>query len=248
MSIKLSKRMKSIADMVTPGRTVADIGCDHGYVSIYLVEEGIADKVYAMDVAEGPLGNARESISERGLSDKIEARLSNGFEAIEAGQTDCAVISGMGGFLIMDIITDGLHKIEPGYELVLSPQSDVPLVRTFLREHGFEITDEDMLSEDGKYYNIIKAKKIKGEISGETDSGSIDAKQLMLYDTYGRRLIEKKHPVLRGYLEKKAEKYQGLFCRISKQSGDKSVDRLSQLRTEIEDIEKVLALLGESGR
>ena len=94
MSIKLSKRMKCIVDMVTPGRVVADIGCDHGYISIYLVEKGIAKKVYAMDVAEGPLGIARSNIESRALSDKIETRLSNGFEALEAGESDCAVIAG----------------------------------------------------------------------------------------------------------------------------------------------------------
>ena len=244
MSIKLSKRMKCIVDMVTPGRVVADIGCDHGYISIYLVEEGIAKKVYAMDVAEGPLGIARSNIESRALSDKIETRLSNGFEALEAGESDCAVIAGMGGNLIIDIISGGLHKISNNYELVLSPQSDIPLVRTFLREHGFIIMDEEMLSEDGKYYNVIKA--VMDDRSLNISSGSydsIDEKTRFLYDTYGEKLIEKKHPVLKEYLQKQEENYQGLFCRMSKQTGGNVINRMSQLRSEIEDIENVLELI-----
>ena len=244
MSIKLSKRMKCIVDMVTPGRVVADIGCDHGYISIYLVEEGIAKKVYAMDVAEGPLGIARSNIESRALSDKIETRLSNGFEALEVGESDCAVIAGMGGNLIIDIILGGLHKISNNYELVLSPQSDIPLVRTFLREHGFIIMDEEMLSEDGKYYNVIKA--VMDDRSLNISSGnydSIDEKTRFLYDTYGEKLIEKKHPVLKEYLQKQEENYQGLFCRMSKQTGGNVINRMSQLRSEIEDIENVLELI-----
>ena len=241
MSIKLSKRMKCIVDMVTPGRVVADIGCDHGYISIYLIEEGIAKKVYAMDVAEGPLSNAKESIAVRGLSDKIKTFISDGFDELEEGLTDCAVIAGMGGMLMIDIISRGLHKINAGYQLVLSPQSDIPLVRTYLREHGFSIIDEDMLSEDGKYYNIIKAELMDGDTHE-----AIDDDMQLLYDMYGEKLIEKKHPVLREYLEKQMEKYQGIFCRLSKSTGDGAADRMSQIRNELGNMEKVMQILEDT--
>ena len=254
MSIKLTKRMKCIADMVTPGKSVADIGCDHGYVSIYLVEEGIADRVYAMDVAEGPLGNARESIAERGLSDKIEARISNGFDALEEGESNLAVIAGMGGMLIIDIISRGLHKMKAGYELVLSPQSDIPLVRRYLREHGFRIIDEDMLSEDGKYYCVIKAR-LEDIVYFDVDNGRAGSacmkeekmarttdedKLLQIYDMYGEKLIEKKNPVLKEYLEKQMEKCQGIFCRISKSSGEGAAERMLQIRSELALMEEVI--------
>ena len=157
--IKLSKRMQKVADMVTPGKRVADIGCDHAFISIYLAEHGIASAVYALDVAEGPLAIAKRNIAESGMENNIITRLSDGFEAVEEGVTDAAIISGMGGMLMVDIICRGLEKLKSGYELYLSPQSDLYEVRKFLREHSFEIIDEDMLIEEGKYYNVIKARR-----------------------------------------------------------------------------------------
>ena len=109
MKIVLSDRMKRIADMVTPGRVTADIGCDHGLVSAYLVDMGICPKVYAMDVAEGPLESAKKNTRE--FSDRIELRLSDGFEALEKGETDCAIIAGMGGHLVLSILEGGMEKM-----------------------------------------------------------------------------------------------------------------------------------------
>ena len=242
MNIKLSKRMKLIADMVTPGKCVADIGCDHGYVSIYLVEQKKSEHVIAMDVAKGPLEIAKKNIMSSGLSGKIDVRLSDGFDALEAGESDEVIIAGMGGNLIIDILKRGLHKMSAGYELVLSPQSDVPLVRSFLRENGFVIKDEEMLVEDGKYYNIIKAELSEMGVNTETENKDKD-KQLILNDTYGEKLIEKKHPVLKDYLEKQMEKYQGIFCRLSKSPGEGAVKRLSEISSELSDMEEVMKQL-----
>ena len=246
MNIKLSKRMKLIADMVTPGKCVADIGCDHGYVSIYLVEQKKSEHVIAMDVDKGPLEIAKKNIMSSGLSGKIDVRLSDGFDALEAGESDAVIIAGMGGNLIIDILKRGLHKMSAGYELVLSPQSDVPLVRSFLRESGFVIKDEEMLVEDGKYYNIIKAELSEMGVNTETENKENDSaedKQLILNDTYGEKLIEKKHPVLKDYLEKQMEKYQGIFCRLSKSSGEGAVKRLSEISSELSDMEAVMKQL-----
>ncbi len=133
-----------------------------------------------------------------------------------------------------------------GYELVLSPQSDVPLVRSFLRENGFVIKDEEMLVEDGKYYNIIKAELSETGVNTETENKENDSaedKQLILNDTYGEKLIEKKHPVLKDYLEKQMEKYQGIFCRLSKSPGEGAVKRLSEISSELSDMEEVMKQL-----
>ena len=181
---KLSKRMLAVADMVLCSRhtvphsgdmvshsgqqesysrqtdklyRVADIGCDHAFVSIYLVQQGIADKVIAMDVNKGPLEAAQKNIKDYGSDGSIETRLSNGFDALRRGETDAAVIAGMGGKLVISII-DAADVFEPGYKLILSPQSDVREVRLYLLERGFRLLDEDMICEDGKYYNIICAE------------------------------------------------------------------------------------------
>ena len=247
MKVNLSKRMKLIADMVTPGRVVADIGCDHALISIYLVEQGISSKIYALDKVEGPLKSAEKNIRSHGLESKITLSISDGFDAVSEGETDAAVIAGMGGYLIIDILTRGLHKMNDGYELVLSPQSDIYEVRRFLSDNGFSIIDEEMLKEDGKYYNIIKAVKSSGVIDDEVES--ISATDRRIYDTYGKRLVEKKSPVLAEYIENRIEKLAGICCRLSK-TGDASdipdrhiIDRIYELNKEIRELGRVRDLL-----
>ena len=133
----LSKRLLTIASFVPPGGRVADVGTDHGYIPIYLVKNELAVSAIAMDVRSGPLSRAAEHVAEYGLSDRIELRLSDGLDALGAGEADTVVISGLGGPLMMDILERGRQTAETVNCFVLSPQSDIPGVRVFLREkHG----------------------------------------------------------------------------------------------------------------
>ena len=247
MNIKLSKRLKRIADMLTPGHDTADIGCDHGLVSVYLVQEGIASHVFAMDIGRGPLESAgkniRKYLSEEEMS-KVDLIVSDGFEKLEPGQSQSAIIAGMGGQLIISILQNGLHKsvFGKGYELVLSPQSDVPMVRVFLRENGFKIIDEDMLSEDGKFYNIIKAVFDNTEPKNIESSEGINQK---MYDLYGRILLEKKSAVLKDYLIKEVEKKEKLFCSLSRKTTEGSIDRMAGLRNELDILTQALMTINQ---
>ena len=241
MSIKLSERMMAIVRMVSSGHTaidnsriIADIGCDHGFVSIYLIQNELADKVLAMDVAEGPLLSAMTNVAEEGLGDRIELRLSNGFEKMKNGETDTAIIAGMGGQLIISILKNGRSKLEDGYELVLSPQSDVRMVREYLRKDGILIIDEDMICEDGKYYNIIKAV-----VTGEHKEYEGNE----LYDTFGEYLIKKKSPVLISYIDREIEKKQGIYCRLSKKDTENTVNRLFEINKELKLLEEARAMI-----
>ena len=104
---------------------VADIGCDHGYVSIYLVESGIASRAIAMDVRKGPLSGAASNIHDYGLSDYITTRLSDGLKALEPGEADAIIIEGMGGKRMMRILEEGNPAALGACFGVLQPQSDL---------------------------------------------------------------------------------------------------------------------------
>jgi len=108
----LSKRLEQVASMVTKGNIIADIGTDHGYVPIYLVEKGICPKAYAMDINQGPIESAIKNIENYGLSEKIQAIKSNGLEKLEPEKADTIIIAGMGGELIVNILENGLAKLE----------------------------------------------------------------------------------------------------------------------------------------
>ena len=149
--MELSVRLQAVADAVSQGKRPADIGCDHGYVSIYLVREKHCPKVIAMDLRKGPLERAGANIQRYGLSDYIETRLSDGMEALQEGEADALILSGMGGRLCIRILEAGFARLGRDFELVLQPQSDQVMVRDFLRQQGFEIIDEDMVMDEGKF-------------------------------------------------------------------------------------------------
>lgn len=175
--MELSKRMKAVAQMVPAGHITADVGCDHGFVSIYLVKNGICPHVYAADVRPGPLDRAKAHIEESGLTAYITPVLSDGLQKVP-DDADVMIAAGMGGKLTIRILSDVPQKTEKLSWVVLEPQSEVWLVRRWLWENGFVIVDEDMVCEDGKFYPVIKAMKdsIKEPVKEpEADRRSRDA-------------------------------------------------------------------------
>ena len=205
----ISERLKAVAGMVTKGKKVADIGTDHGYVPIYLVENSICSKVYAMDINEGPLKIADKNIAIHGLNYKIETIQSNGMDKLKDNMVDGAIISGMGGDLIVDILSRG-KNIKGIKELVLSPHKRVDLVRKYLLKNNWEIIDEKMLIDSGKYYTIIKALKNDKNLHMYSD---VELK-------YGKILLDNKDLILKGYLEKEYSKFADIFEKMKANKSD----------------------------
>ena len=234
--MELSNRLKAVAGLVTKGNVVCDVGCDHGYVSIYLIQQKISPRVLAMDVRKGPLDGAREHIRRSGLEDRIAVRLSDGVEKLQKNEADTLLLAGMGGRLMAEILTRGEEKILDMKECILQPQSEIPAFRRYLREKGYQVTAEDMILEEGKYYPMMRVIPPR---AAQTDAGAItdtdtdvwmapgaqtntdtqtdtdtqpesDARaasdQTLLYDRYGEGLLKAKHPVLEQYLKDERKK------------------------------------------
>ena len=127
--MELSKRLQAVADLVSEGQIVADVGTDHGYFPIYLLESGKCERAIAMDINKGPLLRAKEHIAEHGLDAKIEVKLSDGVEALSVGACDCVVVAGMGGALAVKIMEEGQAVFKSLREFVLQPQSELAKVR-----------------------------------------------------------------------------------------------------------------------
>ena len=147
-SVQISRRLCAIADMVTEGNRLVDVGCDHGYLPVYLKLQGRIPGAIATDVAEGPLSRARAHIEQYGLGSYIETRRCDGLADIGHGEGDTLVIAGMGGPLMERILADGRSVWEDFQEMILQPQSDIPHFRHFLLENGFRITEEEMILEE----------------------------------------------------------------------------------------------------
>ena len=217
-NLKLSSRLMMSAGMVAHGNSVADIGCDHAHTCIYLIKEGISPFAIAMDVRKGPLAHADANIRLYGYSDRIKTRLSDGLDALNPGETDSIIIAGMGGTLTVMILEKGIEKALSSKELILQPQSDIGMVRKFLRENGFVITAEDMCIEDGKYYNSMKAVPFPKEkkISGPMQD---------VYDEFGEILLKSGNPVLKEYLLIMKRKTERVLDRIKSEGSLGSIEK-----------------------
>lgn len=224
--IKLSKRMQRVADMVESD-SVADVGCDHAYVAMWLANKG--KKVIAMDVKQGPLDIARHNVSVANLGALVEVRMSDGLTALSDNEVSTAVLAGMGGELIIRILDAGRRHLDNGISLVLQPQSEVHKVREYLLTNSYTISDEAMVYEDGKYYNIIKAEPGKCEVFYN------DIELL-----YGRLLLERKDAVLKEYLLLEKDKLNVLKERLSQVYTETSAHRLEEIKVELLDIDRAL--------
>ncbi|MCR5737610.1 MAG: class I SAM-dependent methyltransferase [Eubacterium sp.] len=216
----ISKRLKAVADMVTPGLTAADIGTDHAYVPIYLIEHEISPKVYAMDINEGPIRMAIANVENEGYEEQIVVAQANGMQKLEAGQVESVVIAGMGGELIVQILKDS--KVNDSVqEFILSPHKNPEILRKYLNENGYLISEEQMLQDGGKYYVIMKV------VHGEEPQFSEE--ELL----FGRKLMEQKDEVLKEYLTLRKEKFEQILDRARKNDSadveviQKTVDQIA---------------------
>lgn len=237
-----------VADSVTKGNVVADVGCDHAYISIYLVEGKIAPKTIALDVNEGPLLRAQENIISYGMENLITTRLSDGLHMLKPNEVDSIVIAGMGGALMIRILEEGSECVAAAKELILQPQSEIWRVREYLHNLNFEITKEDMCIDEGKYYTVLYAQpQSRGctSLLQENRDSFCEEREVTkdaeeLYNRYGRYLLENKHPVLQQFLEKERAKAYQIRENLESISTLKNRERYAELLKEIEMLEDAL--------
>ena len=184
----MTPRLYAIASQIGRGASLADIGTDHAYLPVFLALEGIIISAVAADINRGPLSRAEENIRAFGMQEKIKTVLSNGFLSVDENSFDTAVIAGMGGLLISDI----LRHAPRGKRYILQPMKSSPELHEFLFKNGYKIENEILSKEGNKLYNIISV------CDGETKPfEQIDLylneflKKDMLFEEYKKRLLIK---------------------------------------------------------
>ncbi len=197
----LSRRLEAIAKMVDEDSVVLDIGTDHGYLPIYLVSNQIIKIAIASDVKELPLKVASKNITKANLDAKIKLVLSDGLENITS-YFNTVVIAGVGPRTIINILQKGIEKVK-NKTLILQSNVSSNLVREWLNQNNFKIIDENLIFEDGNYYEIIKAKTGKQILTSS--------------DLYLGPFIKKmKNEEVKNYFNTMFEKYNKLLKRIPK--------------------------------
>ena len=201
MKLPISKRLLCCASMVQSGSRVADIGTDHGYLGIYLLQSGAARHVIACDLRKDPLENARRNAKLFGVDGEMELRLSDGLEKILPDEVDTVVMAGMGGDLIQKILSQCPWRKREGLQFILQPQSAGNVLRRWLCEDGFEIQREEPVQDGHFLYTVMDIRQ--GEPSPLTPgteyaSPALLASKSPLVGTYLARVENALQETVRG--------------------------------------------------
>lgn len=225
--MRLSKRLEGLARLVLHGRKAVDVGCDHGLLPCYLVKEGIAPFVIGIDVHEGPFLAACRAVEAAGLGNRIEIRRGDGLLPIEPGEAEVAIIAGMGGAAIRDILEQSPLVVRRLARLVLQPMNGERFVRRWLAGHGWTIAAEDIIEEDGRLYQIIAADKGSVQPLTERDGD------------YGPLLIKQRHPLLLELLKKDETAVQEILRELAKSKSDVSEQKKEALLKRLAGIKEL---------
>ena len=211
----IDARINAMINFVAKGSRVADIGADHGYLSIFLAKTGRADFIVATDKHAGPLEAARKNINAAGFEDVIETRLGDGLQVLSVGEVNTLCIGGMGGALICKILDDAPEILTSIKDLILQPMNAVDKVKTYLSEKNFYIADIDLAEAGGIIYEIIFASRNAEKISA-------------------RNKIETS-PLREKYLALQKEKLQRILAEMSKSSAAMSSEKYLKFKNKLND-------------
>lgn len=245
--IRLSERMEHIVELAKPEESgnvfacLAEIGCDHAYITMEIVRRGYAKAGIAMDVKKGPLKRAAANIEtefkDSPISGKVDIRLSDGLLKLKEGEADLLVIAGMGGGLICRILEEGKQVSDLVPVWILQPQTECYELRKYLLGRNHLIVKEDMVLEDGKFYPMFRVvhkenRAYYGKISEITKKEEIKLK-------YGPLLLKEKHPCLLKYLLWKENVNRELFRLLQHENSPKAAERRRELESEYLEIQEV---------
>lgn len=220
----ISKRLEMVASFVPQGAVLLDVGSDHAYLPIELVEKGHIECAIAGEVVEGPYQSAVKNVKEHDLVDKIQVRLANGLAAFEeSDQVSVITIAGMGGRLIASILEEGFDKLAHIERLILQPNNREDDLRSWLQDHGFQIIAESILEEAGKFYEILVVE------AGEMKLSERDTR-------FGPFLARENSPVFVQKWQKEASKLEFALSQIP----EKNQEERQVLIDKIKAIKEVL--------
>ena len=227
--MELSKRLNWILEKVDKCETIIDVGTDHGYIPIKLIKDNIASRVIASDINKEPLEKARINASLDGVIEKVDLRLGGGLKTLKSKEVQGIIIAGMGGNLIRDILEADLDKVKDVDYLVLQPAQNPEVLREYLYTHEYEIIDEDICLDEGKYYELFKVKYKKNNITKLED----------VFYEISPVMLKKRTETVKSYIEDKVEKNNKILNFINDDT-EHAKERKKQLIRKNEILEKFL--------
>ncbi|EOU1755528.1 TPA: tRNA (adenine(22)-N(1))-methyltransferase [Clostridium perfringens] len=229
--MELSKRLKRIAEHVDKCESVADIGTDHGYIPIYLVKEGICEKAIASDINKGPIEKAKVNVAFEGVSNKIKCLLGPGLNPLKVGEVNGVILAGMGGNLTRDILLADMEKVKKYDFIILQPAQNPEVLREFLYKNDYEIIDEDLIKDEGRFYELFKVKY-------NENSEKLVFEDELEYEV-SPLLREKNHTLFKEFIEEKINRCETILSFI-KEDTEAAKKRKSDLEEKINKLKGML--------
>ena len=240
--MRLQQRLLRIAGCVPSGSVVADIGTDHALLPAYLVRQGICPRVIATDLHMGPLAAARSNIALFNLGKQVELRRGDGLAIFQPGEIMVIIIAGMGGGKIIEILDQAPDVLQSASRLILQPLSAAAQVRGWLIGNGWGLTDEDLVQDNERYYEIIVAdhwRSIDHDLQ-EQMPGPGDGEDIDLLLEVGPRLVEKRHPLLADYLNKQVMDMESVLVALRRAQTPAARQRRQEWARKIAYYKKVI--------
>ena len=215
----IDSRIRAVMNFVSTGSRVADVGADHGYLTIELAKSGRAAKVIATEKNIGPFQAAHKNISAVGLQN-VEVRLGDGLQVLSASEVDTICIAGMGGALIEKILDDSPEVVSSARQLILQPMNGAEKIRAWLRENCWTIDDEDLAESSGIIYEIISAVKT--------------------LDSPPKIFKRESSPLMEKFLSQRLQKLRRVLAEMSNSPAARASDKFSALCLEVAALQKKL--------
>ena len=200
--MNIGDRLEAIGKLVPHGCVLADIGTDHAYLPVWLLEQGKIASAIAGDIAEGPCLAAKNTVSMHGMKGKVEVRLGSGLKVLQAGEADCIAIAGMGASTMIEILEADMPLAVEAKRLVLQPMAGAASLRKWLIQNGWCIVAEDLVADGRHLYEIMAVER------GESEAFSDAVLEI------GPSLIEAKHPLLAKQFERQINNYKKLLKQV----------------------------------
>ncbi|MBF1051294.1 MAG: SAM-dependent methyltransferase [Peptostreptococcaceae bacterium] len=231
----ISKRLRYIIDITDNFNVIADIGTDHGYVAVGLLQEKKAHKVISSDISSNSLQKAIDYVKSNYLEDKIDTRVGSGLSVLQADEADAIIIAGMGGVLISKILEDDydnkFSKKSP--TLILQPVQQARHLRYYLYENNFDIIDEHYIDDMGKYYHIMIAKKYTQKSKNYMSL----QKNKDVFLEYGILNISKKNQLIKNTLQSQIEKNKTLLKKLKDNNvSDEYIQKIVVYLKQLEEV------------
>jgi len=234
--MKLTNRLQTIANLIEKDVVVGDIGTDHGYLIAYLVEEGIIKKGIASDINEGPVRNCEKTIKASNIEAQVDVRLGGGLTPYQVKEIHTAVIAGMGGELIRDILIESKDVVDALDTLILQAMTGQDVLRKWLRTNGFRIEKEIISNEQDRYYEIMVVKHGLQDDCLPNFMSHMTIDEPLAYEIGFKMVLNEDY---QGFIQKKIQKYEMIKNQIEKHAKGKN-EKLIEAETYLEKLYEVI--------